>query len=86
MPGRGAGLIQIALQFSQIWLAHRKARRVPWRLFERVEPEWVFAITVYGYSASGRPAHFRDEFARYVPWNIAPVSVATPFEQMLEAL
>ena len=54
-------------------------------LIERFETHTVFPLTVYGFAESGdRPAHFRDEFGRLVPWGIRPFLVGAPLEWAVE--
>lgn len=46
-------------------------------------PNRIFPLSVYGYSAEGLPAHYRDEFGRLVPQNIKPYGVDMPFDSLL---
>lgn len=43
----------------------------------------IAPVTVYGYLEDGYPAHYRDEFGRFVPYKVGPRNVALPFERAL---
>lgn len=55
-------------------------------LLEHIPPSDIVPLSVYGYSADDYPAHYRDEFGRFVPWYIKPRNIALPFERVLEEL
>lgn len=46
----------------------------------------IAPVTVYGYSEDDYPAHYRDEFGRFVPYYVRPRNVALPFERALRSL
>lgn len=55
-------------------------------LLQHIPPSDIVPLSVYGYSEDDYPAHYRDEFGRFVPWYIKPRNVALPFERVLEEL
>jgi hypothetical protein len=47
----------------------------------------IAPVSVYGYSTTeDYPAHYQDEFGRFVPWKVRPVNVALPFKCALGSL
>ncbi len=56
-------------------------------LLNKLPADRIFPISVYGYSpVDNRPAHYRDELGRLVPWNIHPFEVPKPFDNVLVSL
>jgi hypothetical protein len=57
------------------------------RILRRFNSYEIAPVSVYGYSErDGYPAHYQDEFGRYVPWQIRPVNVDLPFRCALGPL
>lgn len=46
----------------------------------------IFPVSVYGYSTTGLPAHYYDEFGRLMPKNIRPYGVAAPFDYLIKQI
>lgn len=57
------------------------------QILERFSSYEIAPVSVYGYSEQDDyPAHYQDEFGRYVPWQIRPVNIALPFQCALGTL
>ena len=46
----------------------------------------VYPISVFGYGSDLLPAYVIDEFARPLPWGVAPLNVHLPFDDVLGAI
>lgn len=87
--------VEMHLRFEEVGLflydpiQQAELREFPENLVDKMKRHFqgrIFPVSVFGYQQDGLPASCMDEFGRLLPWRVAPVNIAMPFEHVLRGL